>query len=193
MVSAGGVVEGGLGAEQDCLEQGHEAGVLDVVLDGLVGLEVLGVVDGGVVGVLIVEKMRDSHFVLSEGSCFVRADAGSGPKGLHRLQVLHEHSPGSHSLGGKSHADSDSDKETFGDVRDDDTDHENDVRKDGVPVGEGDREEEETGRDGNGCDDLDEAVDLFSDGSLSSGGTLGEVSDLTDDGLIACLEDNSDT
>lgn len=48
---------------------------------------------------IVKPHMRNSHAVLSQGPCLVRADGGSGAQGFDSFQVLNQAVLASHALG----------------------------------------------------------------------------------------------
>ena len=63
---------------------------------GLTGLVVAGV---SLDNAAVKPHVGNSHAVLGQGSCLVRADGGGGAQGFHSLQVLHQAVLAGHALG----------------------------------------------------------------------------------------------
>lgn len=110
----------------------------------------------------IVPHVSDSHSVLGESSCLIRANGRCRSKGLDSFKILDKAVLASHSLGGKSKAHSDGSDQSFWDVGDDDTDEENNSGKPMVSEDEGDDEEGDSKEDGDSSNKMDEMLNFTS-------------------------------
>ena len=113
------------------------------------------------VNLLINPRVLDSHTVLRERTGLIRRNNGGGTKRFDSFEVLHENVLSVHALGGQRQGHGDGREETFGDVGDNDTNHENYVLNNGGTVGNTNNEENHTERNGNARDELDELFDLL--------------------------------
>lgn len=132
----------------------------------------------------VVEDVGNSHLVLSEGTGFIGADAGSRSKSLNGFEVLDEDHLLGHSLGGKSKRNGDGSEETFWDVSDDDTNGEDQVSDQWVVVDHTEDEENNTEGNGDSRDNSNESFDFNSEWGLGRLGGGGEVSNQTNDSCI---------
>mmetsp|Transcript_47293 Transcript_47293/g.64123 ORF Transcript_47293/g.64123 Transcript_47293/m.64123 type:complete len:340 (+) Transcript_47293:2286-3305(+) len=158
-----------------------------------VGLLVNLPVDGGVNDLGIQEHVGHSHSVLGKGTGLVRADARGGTKSLDGLQVLNQNHLLMHSLGGKGKRHSDSSEKTFGHISDNDTNSKHKVGNGIVSIDETKDKESDTEGESDSGDDLDESLNLNGKRGLSRFGSLGKVSNQTNDGVVTSSEDNTST
>jgi hypothetical protein len=141
---------------------------------------------------LVVEPhVSDSHSVLGEGSCLVRADGGGGSQGLDGFQVLDQAILGGHALGGERQTHSDSGEQTFGHVGHDDTNEEDDSVQPMVAEDESNDEEGHTQEDSHTSDQVDEMVDFLGDGGLAGAQTGGQASNTSHDSVVSAADDNA--
>jgi hypothetical protein len=98
-----------------------------------------------------------------------------------------------HSLGGKGKRHSDSSEETFGHISDNDTNSEHKVGNGIVSIDETKDKESDTEEESDTRDDLDESFNFNGKRSLSRFGSLGKVSDQTNDGVVTSSEDDTST
>jgi len=98
-----------------------------------------------------------------------------------------------HSLGGQSKRHSDSSEKTLGYIGDNDTDSENEVSDRIISVDETKNKEGDTQEKSDSRDDLNESLNLNSKRSLGRLGSLGEVSNETNDSVVTSSEDDTST
>ena len=141
---------------------------------------------------LIVEPhVSDSHAVLGQSSGLIRADGRSGSKGLDGFQVLDQAVLAGHALGRKRQTDGDSGQKTFRHVGHDDADQEDDSIQPLVAQAQGDDEESDTQKDSHARDDVDEVLDLTSDGRFARLETGSQSSDAAHDRVVADVDDDT--
>mmetsp|Transcript_9745 Transcript_9745/g.27748 ORF Transcript_9745/g.27748 Transcript_9745/m.27748 type:complete len:714 (+) Transcript_9745:2219-4360(+) len=185
-----GVVAHGSDGVQDL--EGWVLGVVHLALGVVAHLVVLLLVPGGrhIKNLVVVPGVLHSHTVLGESSRLIGSDDGGTAESLDGLQVLHEHLPVAHSLGGKGQRDGHGGEKALWHVGHDDTDGEDDVLDEGR-LSETDSEQGHAKGDRDGRDKQDELPDLLVDWRTLLLLPGGQVSDLTHGGVVANSDDDT--
>ena len=145
------------------------------------------------VNLVVVPRVLHRHAVLRERTRLVGGDDSRRTESFDGFEVLHEHVLRVHALGSQSQRHSHGGEETFRHVGDDDTNHEDDVLNNRRPVGQTDDKENDTERDGDDRNELDELLDFLRNRRVFTARFRGETSDLTHDGAIAAADDDAAT
>ena len=135
--------------------------------------------------------MSNGHSVLGQRAGLVRANGWRRSERLDGLQVLDQTILGRHLFGRQREADCDGGQNSFRNVRNDDSDQEDDGVDPRVTHAQRDDEEDDAEGDSNASDDVDEVLQLLGDRTFANFESWGQSGDAAHDTVVADADDHT--